>query len=71
MLEELHVFGVYLPAALVWAVLAGVLAHLLRRLWQRLPWSSALGHAGIWELAWFVLLWWGLTAAADSFFHYG
>jgi protein AaeX len=71
MLEELHVLGVYLPAALVWAVFAGVLAHLLRGLWQRLPWSGVLGHAGIWELALFVLLWWGMTVTADNFFHYG
>lgn len=71
MLEEMHVFGVFLPAALVWAVVAGVLAHLLRGLWQRVSWSGVFGHAGVWELAWFALLWWALTVGADRFFHYG
>lgn len=67
MLEELHVFGVYLPAALVWAVIAGVSAHLLRGLFQRWAWFNALGPAGVLETALFVLLWWGLTAGADAF----
>ncbi|RDS79716.1 DUF1656 domain-containing protein [Dyella monticola] len=71
MLEELHVWGVYLPAALAWAVLAGILAHLLRGLWQRVSWSAALGHAGVWELTLFALLWWGMTTFADGYFHYG
>ncbi|GGA42249.1 DUF1656 domain-containing protein [Dyella nitratireducens] len=71
MLEELHVFGVYLPSALVWAVVAGVLAHLLRGWWQRVPGSGVFGHAGVWELALFALLWWLLTIGADRFFHYG
>ncbi|RDS82000.1 DUF1656 domain-containing protein [Dyella psychrodurans] len=71
MFEELHLFGVYLPAALVWAVIAGVMAHALRGLFQRWSWSSVFGHAGVWELALFALLWWGLTAGADVFFNYG
>jgi protein AaeX len=71
MLEELHVFGVFLPAALVWAVFAGILAHLLRGLWQRLPSSGTFIHAGLWELALFAALWWGMTVAADSFINYG
>ncbi|AIF48865.1 DUF1656 domain-containing protein [Dyella japonica] len=69
MLEELRVFGVYVPAALVWAVLAGVSAHLLRGWLQRYAWSNLLGHGGVLEIALFVLLWWGLTAGADMFFY--
>lgn len=68
MLEELRVFGVYVPAALVWAVLAGVSAHLLRGWLQRFSWSNVLGHPGVLEIALFVLLWWGLAAGADTFF---
>ncbi|GLQ97819.1 DUF1656 domain-containing protein [Dyella mobilis] len=71
MFEELHVFGVYLPAALVWAVLAGITAHLLRGLLQRFSWSAVFGHPGVLELALFALLWWGLTVGADTFFYRG
>ena len=71
MLEELHLFGVYMPAALAWAVVAGVIAHLLRNLLQRFPWSRHLGHPGVLEIAFFALLWWGLTMGADALFHHG
>ncbi|GLQ87895.1 DUF1656 domain-containing protein [Dyella flagellata] len=71
MLEELHVFGVYLPAALVWAVIAGVSAHMLRGLFQRWAWFKLFGPAGIFELALFALLWLGLTVGADAFFNQG
>lgn len=71
MLEELHLFGVYVPAALVWAVAAGILAHLLRGLLQRWSWSAVLGHPGVLEVALFALLWWSLTVGADRFLHYG
>jgi protein AaeX len=71
MLEELHVLGVYMPAALVWAVMAGISAHLLRGLFQRWSWFNLLGHAGIFELALFALLWWGLAVGADVYFNHG
>jgi hypothetical protein len=67
MIEELHLFGVYMPAALVWAVIAGILAYLLRNLLQRLPLYHLLWHPGVLELALFMALWWGLTVLADNF----
>lgn len=71
MLDELHLFGVYMPAALVWAVAAGLLAHFLRNLLQRQSWFVVFGHPGVLELAFFALLWWGMTVGADALFHYG
>ena len=71
MLEEMHLFGVYLPSALVWAVLAGVCAHLLRGLFQRWSWTRVFGHAGVMELALFAMLWWGLSVGADTFLNHG
>lgn len=65
MIEELHVFGIYLPAALVWAVLAAVLAYWSRNLLQRLPLRQVLWHPNLLELALFAILWWGLTTLAD------
>ena len=67
MIEELHLFGVYMPAALVWAVLAGILAYSLRNLLQRSRLSRLLWHPGVLELALFATLWWGLTFLADHF----
>lgn len=69
MIEELHLFGIYFPAALVWAALAGVLAFSLRNLLQTLPVYRLLWHPGLLELALFVLLWWALTCCADNFLH--
>ncbi|SCW34965.1 Protein of unknown function [Sphingobium faniae] len=69
MIEEVHVLGVYMPAALLWAVLAAVLVYLLRVPIQRLPVYRILWHPSLLELALFVLLWWGLGAFADLFLH--
>ncbi|KPH67003.1 MULTISPECIES: DUF1656 domain-containing protein [unclassified Novosphingobium] len=66
MIEELNVLGVYMPAALVWGVLAAVLVYLARGLLQRLPAYRLLWHPSLLELALFILLWWGLSALADS-----
>ncbi|CAN5618882.1 hypothetical protein BH10PSE14_BH10PSE14_33070 [soil metagenome] len=67
MIEELHLFGIYMPAALVWAVVAGVLAYFLRNLLRRLPLYQLLWHPGVLELAMFATLWWALTLLADNF----
>lgn len=67
MIEELHVFGVYMPSALVWAILAGILAYSLRNLLQRFRLSRLLWHSGILELALFATLWLALTFLADHF----
>jgi hypothetical protein len=67
MIEEVHFFGLYLPAALVWAVAAAAVVYLLRALLARLPTEKWLWHPGLLELLLFVLIWWGLGALADTF----
>ncbi|MDH7640494.1 DUF1656 domain-containing protein [Sphingomonas oryzagri] len=67
MIEELHVFGVYMPAALVWAVVAVMLTFLLRGLLLRLPLHRILWHPALLELALFLLIWLGLATLADDF----
>lgn len=69
MIEEINVLGVYMPAALAWGVLAAVLVYLVRGLLQRLPGYRLLWHPSLLELALFILLWWGLSALADSFLY--
>lgn len=68
MIEELNIVGVYLPAALVWASIAGVIAWLLRNLLQRLTLHRVLWHPNLLELALFALAWLALTVLADRFF---
>jgi len=68
MVEELHIFGVYLPSALGWAVLAIVLTYLLRWPLQRLPLYRYLWQPSLLELAVFLVLWWGLTLLADNYY---
>ena len=67
MIEEIHILGVYMPAALVWAVLAVVLVYLMRMPVQRLPLYRLLWHPSLLEFALFVLSWWALSALGDAF----
>lgn len=67
MIEELNLFGVYTPTALVWAVLAAGLAYLLRNLLLRSRLAGLLLQPALLELTAFALFWWGLTALADTF----
>jgi protein AaeX len=67
MFEELDIFGVYMPAALAWAVLAGVLAHLLRNFFHGTPMPQLLWQPGLLDLALFALLWWSIARLADAF----
>lgn len=69
MIEELHLLGIYMPAALVWGILAAVSVYLLRTPLQRLPITRLLWHPSLLELALFVLFWWGLSALADAFLY--
>jgi len=67
MIEEVHLFGVYLPAALAWGAIAFLLAWLLRGRLLRLPLQRLLWHPALAELALFALLWWGVAVLADHF----
>jgi hypothetical protein len=66
-IEELNLFGVYAPAAMVWAILAAVLAYGLRNVLLRSPLAALLVQPALIELAAFALIWWGLTVSADAF----
>jgi hypothetical protein len=68
MIEEIHIFGVFIPAALMWAALAGLLSYGAHKLLQRLPADSILWQPGLRDLALFLLFWWGISALADRFY---
>ncbi len=65
MIDELDVFGTYMPAALVWAIIGGILAYITRLALQRLPLERFLWQTGLLDLALFFLFWWGVSALAD------
>jgi protein AaeX len=67
MVEEIHIFGVYFPAGLVWAVVALIVTSLLRGPLLRLPLHAILWQPALIELAIFLLLWWGIARLADAF----
>jgi protein AaeX len=67
MVEEIHIFGVYMPSALVWAVVALVITSLVRGPLLRLPLHAILWQPALIELAIFLLLWWGIARLADDY----
>lgn len=71
MIEEIHIFGVFMPAGLLWAVVALVITSLLRGPLLRLPLQAILWQPALIELAIFLLLWWGIARLADAFFPHG
>jgi hypothetical protein len=66
MIDEVQIFGVYVPAALVWAIIAAFIAYLTRPYVHRLPLQRFNWHPGLLDLALFALFWWGLASLADA-----
>jgi protein AaeX len=66
MVEEIHIAGVYIPAALAWALIALLITFLIRGPLMRLPLSKVLWQPALIELALFLLLWWGIAGVADT-----
>ncbi|WP_206995369.1 DUF1656 domain-containing protein [Trinickia mobilis] len=71
MIEEIRLFGVYMPSALFWAAIALAVTFLLRGVLLRFPLRQLLWHPALIDLAAFFLLWWGITRFADAFFPHG
>lgn len=66
MIEELRLDGVYLPAALGWALLALLLTLLVRQLTRRWALRRWLWQPELLELACFFCFWWGIAVLADA-----
>jgi hypothetical protein len=67
MIEEIRIFGVYMPAGLIWAVLAMIVTFLVRDWLLKLPLHLILWQPALIEMAVFVLLWWGIASFADAY----
>ncbi|MDJ0389758.1 DUF1656 domain-containing protein [Roseomonas sp. E05] len=66
MIAELDLYGVFLPALLVWALLALPVTAVLRGLLHRLGLYRWIWHAPLFDFALFVLVLGGITAASES-----
>ena len=66
MIDEIQIFGVYVPAALAWATLAALIAYLTRPFLHRLPLERFNWHPGVLDLALFAIFWWCLATMADA-----
>ncbi len=65
--EEICLFGVYMPAPLLWACVAVILTYLVRPWLHRLPLHAIVSQPAFVELGIFVLLWWGIALVADAY----
>jgi len=61
---EVNLGGVFLPAALVWAVVAYMLSSTLTRCLNRHGAYQYVWHRALFDFALFVVLWGGLSALA-------
>jgi hypothetical protein len=61
MIGEFSIAGVFVPALLVWAVIAMALGALARRVLRLIGFYRLVWHRGLFDLALFFILW-GLVA---------
>lgn len=66
MIEEVRIFGVYMPAPLVWAVVSLSITYWIRGWLHRQPIYTQMWQQGLMELGLFVLLWWSVARVADA-----
>lgn len=65
MIGEIHILGLYAPAALVSALLAGLAILAARQALLRLSAYRWVWHPGLFDLALYVVLWTAAAAALD------
>jgi len=62
---ELHVVGLYAPASLVSAIVAGLMILLIRRMLVRVGFYRYVWHPGLFDVALYVVLWTGAAVLLD------
>lgn len=65
MIGELNIHGVFVPALLVWALVALVASVLLRRVLRRLGFYRWVWHPALFDVAVFVVLVGGVVSLAS------
>ena len=66
MIGEVEVSGIFIPVALVAGVLAFIASLVLRRILRAVNAYAFIWHAGLFDIAMFVVLWWLVACAASS-----
>jgi hypothetical protein len=61
-MQELHLGGVFVPAALVWAAAALVLSSSIGRILSRTGFYDWVWHRALFDFALFVILWGAISA---------
>jgi hypothetical protein len=61
-MQELHLGGVFVPAALVWAGSAYVLSSLIGRVLSRTGFYDRVWHRALFDFSLFVILWGAISA---------
>jgi hypothetical protein len=62
---EMHILGLYAPAALVSAIVGGLLILLLRQGLLRIGFYQRVWHPGLFDLALFIVLWAAAAGVID------
>ena len=63
MAGEVEVSGIFIPVALVAGVLAFIASLVLRRVLRAVNAYALVWHAGLFDVAMFVVLWWLVACA--------
>lgn len=66
MIGEFDVGGVFVPALVIWGVIALVVSMVLRRILVILGFYRLVWHRGLFDLALLAVLWASVTAVAGS-----
>jgi len=67
MIGEFNVFGVFVPSALVWVIVAGIVSIPVRRLLDAVGFYKIVWHRGLFDLALLTILWAAVTAFAGHY----
>jgi hypothetical protein len=61
-MQELHLGGVFVPAALVWAAAAFILSSVIGRVLSRTGFYAWVWHRALFDFSLFVMLWGAISA---------
>ena len=61
-MQEVSLSGVFVPAALVWALVAFILASLISRLFSRMNFYDLVWHRALFDFAIWLILWGVISA---------
>ncbi|HTJ64452.1 MAG TPA: DUF1656 domain-containing protein [Alphaproteobacteria bacterium] len=71
MVGEFNFAGVFVPALLVWVLVAVGISMFIRSILRLVGFYRLVWHRGLFDLALLAILWASVTALADSFNQFG